>query len=129
MLKKLSLYHSIKKFYAVFGSELGSDFIHNLSDITDDNLHDVLFDLNEVIDEDYPDRWLIKLQTRIINYLERPRHSYAVAITIILVVLALVGGYTIGRQHTIRQASLYDIAEDEYYISFGDEIHTYTKGE
>lgn len=49
-----------------------------------------------------------------------------VVIIIILVALALIGGYTIGRQHTIRQAELLDITDTEYHINFGDEVHTYT---
>ena len=47
-------------------------------------------------------------------------------IAIILVALTFIGGYTIGRQHTIRQAELYDIAEDGYFLNFGDEVHSYT---
>ena len=47
-------------------------------------------------------------------------------VIITLVVLALIGGYTTGRQHTIRQAELLDITENEYHINFGDEVHTYT---
>ena len=45
---------------------------------------------------------------------------------LILVVLTFVAGYNIGKQHTIQSAGLYDIAEDEYYLYFGDEVHTYT---
>ena len=45
---------------------------------------------------------------------------------IALVALALVGGYTIGRQQTIRQAELLDVTDTEYHINFGDEVHTYT---
>jgi hypothetical protein len=45
---------------------------------------------------------------------------------IALVVLAFVGGYTIGRQQTIRQAELLEITNTEYYINFGDEVHIYT---
>lgn len=48
-------------------------------------------------------------------------------ITLVLVVLALISGYTIGRQHTIRQADLYDITETEYFIDFGGEVHIYER--
>ena len=47
-------------------------------------------------------------------------------VIIALVALAFVGGYTIGRQQTIRQAELLDITDTEYHINFGDEVHTYT---
>lgn len=46
-------------------------------------------------------------------------------IAIILVALALVGGYAIGGQQTIKQAELYSVTEDGYYIGFGDEVHAY----
>ena len=49
-----------------------------------------------------------------------------VAVIIILVVIALVGGYAIGRNTTIRQAELLDVTSTEYHINFGDEVHTYT---
>ena len=48
---------------------------------------------------------------------------------IALVILALIGGYTIGRHHTIRQAELLEVTDIEYHINFGDEVHTYTFGE
>lgn len=47
-------------------------------------------------------------------------------IAVILIAVALMAGYTIGKQHTIQSAGLYDIAEDEYYLYFGDEVHAYT---
>ena len=49
--------------------------------------------------------------------------AFFIFITLILV---LVLGYAIGRTNTIRQAELLDITDTEYYIGFGDEIHTYT---
>ena len=47
-------------------------------------------------------------------------------IALALIILALVGGYTIGRINTIRQAELLEITDTEYYINFGNEIHAYT---
>lgn len=44
----------------------------------------------------------------------------------LVVVLALILGYIIGRTQTIRQAELIDATNYEYHIGFGDEIHTYT---
>ena len=49
MLTKLYLFYQIRKFYKIFGEVLNSHFINKLSDITHDNLYDVLFDINEVI--------------------------------------------------------------------------------
>lgn len=47
-------------------------------------------------------------------------------VSITLIAVALIVGYTIGRQHTIRQAEIYEITESEYYLNFGDEVHIYT---
>ena len=47
-------------------------------------------------------------------------------IALTLIILALIGGYTIGRNRTIRQAELLEVTDAEYYINFGDEIHSYT---
>lgn len=80
MLKKIHLFHQIKKFYKTYGEVVNSNFINKLSDITNDNLFDVLFDINEVLEanalcfyeEAYAlDTWLNKLQTQIINFRER----------------------------------------------------------
>ena len=49
-MRKLMLYIQIRKFYKTYGVLLGSDFIHKLSDLTSDNLFDVMFDINEVIE-------------------------------------------------------------------------------
>ena len=74
MLKKIQLFPKIRKFYKIFGSEIGSNFIIKLSDITKDNLSDVLFDINEILkanstcfcEEAYElDIWLNKLNAKI----------------------------------------------------------------
>lgn len=72
MLTKIRLFFQIRKFYKIFGFAVGESFITKLSDMTADNVYDVLFDLNEVLD-DYDDEmtdWLNKLQCQIINYKE-----------------------------------------------------------
>ena len=134
-MSKIKLYFSIKKFYNTFAEEVGSNFITKLSDMTDDNVMSVIFDINEVLEanancfceEVYEmDAWLNKLQSQIVGYCEKPQHNYKTAIAITLVAVSMVCGYTIGRQHTIRQAELYDITEDGYYINFGNEVHSYT---
>ncbi len=132
MLKKIRLFHQIRKFYKTYGSELGSNFITKVSDITADNLYDVLFDINEVL-EAYADCfyetdvWLNKLKAQINDFRE-PKYNpnSSVAITAVIVAITLLGGYTIGRYHAIRQAELLESTESEYHIGFGDEVHVYT---
>lgn len=66
-MKNLLLYIRIRKFYKIYGDILGSDFINKLSDMTYDNLYDVLFDLNEILEgyDDHTEHWLYKLYARI----------------------------------------------------------------
>jgi hypothetical protein len=45
---------------------------------------------------------------------------------VLVVVIALAIGYTMGKSQTIHQAELISVDEQEYHIGFGDEIHTYT---
>ena len=117
-MTKILLYFKIRRFYNIFGEVVGDNFITKLSDMTAENVHDVLFDINEV-----NDGHLNKLRAQIINFCERPRHNL---IVVAIIVLTLICGYTIGRHNTIRQAELLDITENEYYINFGNEVHTYT---
>jgi hypothetical protein len=75
MLTKIKLFYQIKKFYNIFGEVLGSNFIHKLSDITTDNLNDVLFDIHEALEmydnaKDPMVIWLKKLYRSIRNYRE-----------------------------------------------------------
>lgn len=48
-MNKILLYIKIRKFYNTFGEVLNSHFITKLSDMTADNLQDVLFDIQEVL--------------------------------------------------------------------------------
>jgi hypothetical protein len=74
MLNKLILFIQIKQFYKVFGEIVGSNFITELSDITHDNLYDVMFDINEVLDTyGYDDVWLTKLFNRVAKFSD---HSF-----------------------------------------------------
>ena len=61
------LFLQIKRFYKIFGSEVGTNFITKLSDMTTDNVYDVLFDINE-IREISDDPWLNKLQNKIFKF-------------------------------------------------------------
>lgn len=47
-------------------------------------------------------------------------------VSVILIAVALIVGYTIGRQQTIQQAELLNVADSEYYLNFGNEVHIYT---
>lgn len=70
----LKLYFQIRKFYKIFGSELGINPISKLSEMTADNLRDVQYDINEALeavsDCTHPEAqslkaWLIKLHQNI----------------------------------------------------------------
>lgn len=96
MFTKIRLYYNIRKFYNLFGSEVGSSFITKLSDMTTDNVYDVLFDINE-IREVSDDPWLDKLQNQLFHFCDKPSttnaHSYSL---VVLVVLALVSIFVVG---------------------------------
>ena len=71
MLNKLLLFLRIKKFYNIFGSEIGTSHITKFSEMTIDNVRDVIFDINEVLLDDPSDEnttWLYTLKFKIINY-------------------------------------------------------------
>ena len=77
MLTKINLFFQIRKFYKTFGTEVGANFITKLSDITSDNLYDVLFDINEVLETNATcfcedayetDIWLKNLEAKINNF-------------------------------------------------------------
>ena len=77
IIKKLQLYFNIKKFYKIFGEVVNSNFITKLSDMTDDNVMSVVFDINEVLegyDHNETDEmciWLTKLSDKITKF-----HNY-----------------------------------------------------
>lgn len=96
MLTKIILFYQIRKFYNIFGEEVGDNFITKLSDITSNNLNDVLFDINEVYYEDANPMtaWLDKLRAKIYNYIEKPEFPTA-DFVVLLAVLALVVGFIV----------------------------------
>ena len=126
MLTKIRLFYQIRKFYQIFGSVIGANFITKLSDMTTDNVHDVLFDIYEVID-DYDDdmtEWLNKLQSQIIGYCDEPQQSYAVAILILLSVTALVGGIIFSIE-SHKSTDVVQEVEHTRYTAYG---RYYTEG-
>ena len=78
IIKKLHLYFSIKKFYKIFSEVVGANFITELSDMTDDNVMSVAFDIHEVLegyDYDEADEmfiWLTKLSDKVTTF-----HNYS----------------------------------------------------
>ena len=88
MLNKIKLFYKIRKFYNIFGDEVGNSFITKLSEMTTDNLNDVLFDLNEALNGyDYDDNemvfWLKDLRRDIRDYCEtKPSMLITVCATI-----------------------------------------------
>lgn len=78
MMNKVLLYLRVRKFYKTFGEILGSNFITKLSDITYDNLHDVLFDINEIraeyeleYDEYGMTTYLNRLYAQVVSFLTK----------------------------------------------------------
>lgn len=126
MLTKIRLFYQIRKFYKIFGSVVGGNFINKLSDMTAENVHDVLFDINEVSD-DYNDEmtaWLCKLQHQILDYCDKPQRGYAVAILILLSVTALVGGCVFGIE-SHKEVDVVQEVEHTRYTAYG---RYYTEG-
>lgn len=126
MLTKIRLFFKIRKFYQIFGSVVGGNFINKLSDMTAENVHDVLFDINEVAD-DYNDdmtAWLTKLQHQILDYCDKPQGGYAVTILILLSVTALVGGFIVSVE-SHKEADVVQEVEHTRYTAYG---RYYTEG-
>lgn len=42
-----------------------------------------------------------------------------------LVLIALMVGFYLGRNSTIKQAELLEVSDEGYFINFGDEVHEY----
>lgn len=101
MLTKIRLFVQIRKFYKLFGAEVGSSFINKLSDVTTDNVYDVLFDINEIRGV-CEDAWLDKLQNQILHFcsklpkIQTPKEYDYTAIFVLLAVATLVGGFIFG---------------------------------
>lgn len=95
MLTKIHLFVQIRKFYKLFGEEVGASFINKLSDMTTDNVYDVLFDINE-IREVCEDDWLDQLQNQILHFCGRiPKHDHT-AVFVLLAVATFVGAFIVG---------------------------------
>lgn len=87
MFTKIRLFHRIRKFYKTFGY---ANFTAKLSDMTKDNLTDVLFDINEVLEWQY-DEWLVDLYNDIQTYLEA-KPSTLLNILVAISVLVMLWG-------------------------------------
>lgn len=75
MFAKIKLFCQIRQFYNIFGEYVGENFITKLSEMTKDNVNDVIFDINEALEmyDDHRDdmaRWLRKLIRSIRSYHE-----------------------------------------------------------
>lgn len=46
---------------------------------------------------------------------------------LLVALISLYVGSCLGRNYAIKQADLLDINETEYYIAFGDDVHTYIR--
>ena len=94
MLTKIRLFHQIRKFYNVFGTEVGPSFINKLSDMTTDNVYDVLFDINEIREMSDADPWLDQLQNQLFHFCDKSQttntHGLIEAILILLCVATLI---------------------------------------
>lgn len=95
MLTKIKLFYQIKKFYKIYGED---NFINSLSDMTSDNLYDVLFDINEALEanstcfcsEAYDlDIWLNNLYDNIESFRNAKSKVLTNLLTIISVALIL----------------------------------------
>ena len=95
MFTKIRLYLQIRKFYNLFGSEVGESFINKLSDMTTDNVYDVLFDINE-IREVSDDTWLDQLQNQLFHFCDKPAHTNTYSIAEIILTLIFVATLAIG---------------------------------
>lgn len=99
MYNKIKLFINIRRFYEIFGEELGANPCAKWSDMTNDNLHDVLYDLNEALVgyESYEHlpmyAWLTKLDHEIRTYRETkpsPISSILVVISTLLILWSIV---------------------------------------
>ena len=128
-MNKKMLYIKIRKFYRIFGEVVGESFITSMSDMTRYNVHDVLFDINEVLEGAETDsmyQWLKQLHKDIVDFCEKDRINVAKMLIALIIALAFIVGLSIGRANTIRSAELLETTDTEYHISFGGEVHTYT---
>lgn len=129
MFTKIRLYLQIRKFYKLFGSEVGESFITKLSDMTTDNVYDVLFDINEIREVSDNDAWLDQLQNKLMHFCsDSPKllstHTYSlteVILTIILVATISVGFIVIAEvdAHTQVEIKPTPKVESTRYTAYG----------
>ena len=99
MYNKMKLFIKIRNFYNTFGDELGANPCAKWSDMTKDNVNDVLFDINEAMGcWDGMDKWLKTLANEIHTYCEsKPQilSKILVAISTLLILWAIVSAVEI----------------------------------
>ena len=130
-MRKRSLYVRICKFYNIFGEVVGDNFINNIFDMTSDNAHDVLFDIEEVLngygfaETDSMYKWLTKLHNDISDFCEKSTVRFNRWLIIFIIGLVFIMGAEVGRSIAIHQAELVEITNAEYLIDFNGETHEY----
>ena len=90
-MTKLILIHKINKFYNIFWEVLGYDFRPHITNFDDDFLLQVLYDIDETLD-DYDDamtKWLYKLKLSILNYRDKTAPKIAYKVWCIITAIAL----------------------------------------
>ena len=90
MYNKIKLFIKIRYFYSIVGAELGANPCAKMSDMTNDNLYDVLYDINEAMEcWDGMDEWLQTLSHQIRTYRESKPQILSTILTTISVVFLL----------------------------------------
>lgn len=102
------LFSNIKRFYEIFGEELGANPCPRLSKMTADNLYDVQFDINEALEAyeglgiDEMETWLNQLNAQITTYRERAKGNCVVVAIALFVVLVVAVGCNIQREPKVE---------------------------
>lgn len=135
MFTKLKLYFNIKRFYTTFGDEFGPN-----SAMTNDNLFDVMYDINEALEANSgvwcdeaieTDKWLNKLYEDIDTYRETPQHNFHWDTTLFTVGIILAIAFAIYQVVTAenpwvdKPKAVEVIQEPTRYTAFG---RYYTNG-
>jgi len=133
MLTKINLFFQIHKFYKLFGTEVGANFITKLSDVTSDNLYDVLFDINEVLNanslyfnEDVyeMDAWLMKLKAQI-NDFRKSTGKSNIKKVVLRVLIAVACVFTAWFALSCAEVLTKNLSDYNLFAVIADERKTY----